>query len=202
MLSFALTGLYAVLGLMFLGWVASVIKNDTSVVDILWGPACLLTGVVYFLQTPEPSLRSMLVLGLAFLWALRLALFVGIRNHGKPEDRRYAEMRERNGASWRWRSLVTVFVLQAVLAWIVSVPLLGIVGSPAELNLLDYLGLAIAVFGLAFETIADLQMAAFQSHEKNKGGVMNKGLWRYSPTKYKIRRSNSDAGCSDTNPCS
>ena len=59
-------------------------------------------------------------------------------------------------------------------------PLLGIVGSPAELNLLDYLGLAIAVFGLAFETIADLQMAAFQSHEKNKGGVMNKGLWRYS----------------------
>ena len=30
------------------------------------------------------------------LWGLRLSLYVGWRNHGKPEDPRYADMLEKN----------------------------------------------------------------------------------------------------------
>jgi len=180
MVSLALAGLSATLVLMFCGWVVSFIKNDTSVVDILWGPACLLNGLVYWLLIPEPNTRILLIGLIAVLWALRLATFVGWRNHGKPEDRRYAEMRERNGASWPWRSLFTVFVLQAVLAWLVSAPLLGLATGTSGLWWLDYLALALALFGLVFETVADLQMAAFQSKRGGTGAVMDQGLWRYS----------------------
>jgi len=172
--------LLAIVLLMTAGWVVSFIRNDVSVVDILWGPACATSGVVYFLLVPEPSIRALVCLVLALAWALRLAVFVGWRNHGKPEDRRYAEMRERNGASWPWRAFLTVFMLQAVLAWVVSLPLLGGIAGTGPLNWLDYVAALIVVFGLVFESVADLQMAAFQSRAKNSSGVMDQGLWQYS----------------------
>ena len=180
MTELVLMGFSAILLLMFLGWIVSFIKSDVSVVDMLWGPACFLPGVVYAVQTGASGLRVSLVLVLAGLWALRLAAFVGWRNHGKPEDRRYAEMRERNGDSWRWRALITVFLLQAVLALIVSVPLLAVATGAGSIFWLDYLALLLVVFGLVFETVADLQMAAFQQRPKNSGGVMDQGLWRFS----------------------
>jgi len=180
MTSYLLTALLAIVALMFCGWVASFIKNDVSVVDILWGPACAVGGIVYFLLMSEPSARAWLVLGLSLAWALRLAVFVAWRNHGKPEDRRYAEMRERNGPGWRWRALFTVFLLQAVLAWIISSTLLGAINSAAGLSWLDYLATAVVLFGLVIESVADLQMAAFQSHKKNSAAVMDQGLWQYS----------------------
>ena len=180
MLELTLSGLYAILILMFLGWVVSFVKSDVSFVDILWGPACFLPGLVYAIQIGEFNTRTIVVLILAALWALRLASFVAWRNHGKPEDRRYAEMRERNGPAWRWRALLTVFVLQAVLAWIVSAPLLGALHSLSPFGWLDYAAVIIVLFGLLFEAVADLQMAAFQLRQTGTKGVMDKGLWQYS----------------------
>jgi steroid 5-alpha reductase family enzyme len=180
LIAIALSGLVAIVALMVAGWVVSFIKNDVSVVDSLWGPACFLPLVVYTAQLPSVGSRVIAVLVLAGLWALRLAVFVTWRNHGKPEDRRYAEMRERNGAGWRWRSLFTVFLLQATLAWLVSVPLLAVAVGTGRVFWLDYVAAALVIFGLVFETIADLQMAAFQQRPKNADGVMNQGLWRYS----------------------
>jgi steroid 5-alpha reductase family enzyme len=180
LIAIALPGLLAIIVLMLLGWLVSFIKNDVSVVDILWGPACFIPALVYAAQQPSVGWRVVVVLLLAGLWALRLAVFVAWRNHGKPEDRRYAEMRERNGAGWRWRSFFTVFLLQATLAWIVSVPLLAVAVGTGRVFWLDYFAALVVLFGLVFEAVADLQMAAFQQRSKNAGGVMDQGLWRYS----------------------
>jgi len=174
------SSLSATLAFMFCGWVLSFVKDDVSVVDILWGPACAINGVVYFFLVPDPQLRAILVLGVVLLWAVRLGGYVAWRNHGKPEDRRYQAMREANGPGWRWRALVTVFCLQGVLAFIIALPLYGTAVSVVDLGWLDYAGLVIAVFGLWFESVADLQMAAFQSRDKNASSVMDQGLWKYS----------------------
>jgi len=52
--------------------------------------------------------------------------------------------------------------------------------SPAAWSSLDALGLALAVFGLLFETVADAQLARFRADPRSLGQVMDRGLWRFS----------------------
>lgn len=175
-----LGGLYATLALMAIGWVASVLRRDAGIVDALWGPAIALTGITYLALAP-PSPRGQLAVALAAAWALRLSAHVLYRNHGKPEDRRYREIRARNEPGFWWKSLYLVFALQAVLAWIVGLPLYGAVVSATPLGVLDAVGVLAWAFGLAFESVADAQLLRFQANRAAADrGVMDRGLWRYS----------------------
>ncbi len=55
----------------------------------------------------------------------RLAVFITARNAGKGEDRRYQAIRARNQPHFAFKSLYLVFGLQALLAWVISLPLHG-----------------------------------------------------------------------------
>jgi steroid 5-alpha reductase family enzyme len=114
------------------------------------------------------------------LWGLRLAAYITWRNWGEPEDARYREIRRRNEPHFALKSLYLVFGLQAVLAWIVSLPLLATARGDAPLGVVDGLGAALAGAGLALETVADFQLARFKRDAGNRGRVLDSGLWRYS----------------------
>jgi steroid 5-alpha reductase family enzyme len=164
-------------------WIVSLVIGDASIVDIFWGPGFVLVGGASLLSFPgNPGARGLLVVGLATIWAVRLALHIGIRNAGTGEDFRYQKWREEAGSSFWWISYFKVFLLQAVLLWIVSSPLLLAQrpGPDAELTVFDGLGIALFVFGFAFETIADRQLATFKRDPKNRGHVMRAGLWSRS----------------------
>lgn len=181
MISLALIGLATAAVLMVLGWIASVAKRDAGVVDALWGPAIAATGVTYLVAGLPGSPRGQLAVALAVAWALRLSAHVLYRNHGKPEDRRYREIRARNAPGFWWKSSYLVFGLQAVLAWLVGLPLFGAVTSaPAPLGALDAIGLSLWVLGMGFEVAADYQLLNFQRGATAERGVMDHGLWRYS----------------------
>ena len=62
---------------------------------------------------------KLILLVLVATWAMRLSIHLSLRNAHKSEDHRYAAMRERN-PRFAKHSLVTVFGLQAVLAWLIS----------------------------------------------------------------------------------
>ena len=81
------------------------------------------------------------MLWLLAIWAARLSLYITARSIGKGEDRRYQAIRARNEPRFAFKSLYLVFWLQALLAWIISLPLLGAFSSIAPLGILDYLGL-------------------------------------------------------------
>lgn len=175
-----LPGLYAALALMTVLWCISIPLRDVSIIDLFWGPAITLCGIVYWLQLEDdPSDRANLVLVLAVLWAGRLGAYLAIRNHGQPEDRRYVAMRERNDPGFWLKSLYLVFGLQAVLAWLVGMPLYGAVQGSAPLGWLDLAGALLFAFGFFWESVADWQLARFLSERKD-GAVLNTGLWRYS----------------------
>lgn len=164
-------------------WAASLLLRDASLADRIWSLMIALPGVVYALQLAQntgASDRITWMLALVGVWALRLAAYVSWRNHGHGEDRRYAAMRAEHGASFAVRSLFTVFLLQAVLAWIVSWPLLAGAASTGAMSTWDFIGAAIAAFGIAFEAIADAQLARFRADPVNRGQVLEQGLWRYS----------------------
>lgn len=177
-------GLAATMALSFCTWVVSLFKADASIVDSMWSVlifSCCLTYVVVLSAADTP--RAIIVLALAAMWALRLAVYITWRNWGEPEDHRYQAIRMRNQPNFEWKSLYLVFIFQAVLAWVVSMPLLAGVASVAgdiDLGFFDIVGAAIVLFGVMFEAIGDWQLARFKRDSTNVGHVMDQGLWRYT----------------------
>src|SRR3990170_7823311 len=104
-------------------WVASLALRNSSIVDIFWGLGFVIAAWAYHALATQAAGRAWLLLAIVTLWGLRLSLYILWRNWGKPEDFRYAKWRAENGARWWWISFFKVFLLQGVLLWIVSAPL-------------------------------------------------------------------------------
>lgn len=176
-------GLGVILFLMSLLWLASLVLKNASIVDIFWGMGFVIANWVYFALTPDGFFpRKLLIATLVTIWGLRLSIYIFLRNWGKPEDFRYQKWREENGSRWWWKSFFKVFLLQGVLLWIISIPLLAaqIQPSPDHFTVLDYAGAALWVVGFFFEAVGDYQLARFKANPANKGQVMDRGVWRYT----------------------
>ncbi len=183
MITALLVGLATAVGVMIVGWlIASLWLGNIGLIDAFWGGGFVAVAVATLLWEGEVSSRALLVLCCVAAWGLRLAIDLGRRNLGAEEDYRYAQMRARHGAWFRYRSLVSVFMLQGVLLWIVSWPLAAAISepSPSSLALLDYVGLAVFGAGFLIEIAADAQLARFRSDPANAGAVLDRGLWRWS----------------------
>ena len=183
-------GLAVCAGMAGLTWMASVWRHDVSLVDRVWSlliaGAALTFAVLLSAPTSAtgPDLRGLWMLALVGAWALRLSLFITRRNWGHGEDRRYQQIRARNQPNFALKSLYLVFVLQAVLAWIVATPffvaLVAGASAPQPLGWLDALGFVLSAFGIVFEAVGDTQMAIFKANPRHAGQVMDRGLWRYT----------------------
>ncbi len=174
----------AVAGIAFtMLWLVSLVMRNAGIVDVFWGPGFVIVGGFYLVTANgDPGQRAWLVFGLTTLWAIRLALHIGIRNAGSGEDFRYRAWREHSGRSFWWISLFKVFLLQAVVLWIVSSPLL-LAHSPGprgRLSLIDLLGLSIFLIGFVWEVVSDWQLTRFKSDQANKGRILTTGLWARS----------------------
>lgn len=175
-----LYGLYAMLAFGFAGWLLSLYRNNVTHVDSMWSLFLVVAGFTYASQIASLSTRSLIVLSLLTLWAVRLCVYLTWRNWGPHEDHRYAAIRSNNSPGFAFKSLYIIFGLQAVLAWIISLPVLGALNSAVPINILDMIGIALLGFGLVWETLADSQLSAFKAKPENKSKVLNSGVWRYS----------------------
>ena len=175
-----LYGLAALILFAMIFWIVSLIKRDVSIVDSLWSIMFLLIFIVYGTVLFETGPRTDLLLILVTIWALRLCLHITYRNWGKPEDYRYQQIRNNNQPGFAIKSLYIVFGLQALLAWIVSIPLLAALNSPAPLGWLDFVGVSLWLIGMVFESVGDYQLLKFKANKDNKGKVLDTGLWRYT----------------------
>jgi steroid 5-alpha reductase family enzyme len=151
-----------------------------SVVDTAWGVGIALVALTAFLTSlghGDPARRALLLAASA-AWGLRLAVYVGWRNHGKPEDPRYADLLGKARGSKNLYALRQVYLLQAVTLWLATVPVqLGML-EPAPVGPLVIAGVVLFVVGLSFESVGDWQLARFKA--RHEGQVMDRGLWRYT----------------------
>jgi steroid 5-alpha reductase family enzyme len=173
--SLAAIGLFALWG-----WLFSLARKNVTHVDSMWSLFFVIATFSSCMLMRQPTTRMLLVLALVTIWALRLFIYLTWRNWGPHEDSRYVQIRENNQPHFWLKSLYLVFGLQAILAWLISVSLFGAVTSHAAINSLDYLGIALFVFGFVWESVADWQLSRFKANPINKGKVLNSGLWRYS----------------------
>jgi steroid 5-alpha reductase family enzyme len=177
-----LLGLAVILVLFTILWAVSLRIENSGIADVAWGPGILVIGLTYYFTSDGFPLRAHLTLILLAIWAVRLSMHLGIRNRLEGEDYRYAKWRQDQEDGWWWISYVKVFLLQAVIAWIVSLPVYFAIVSlvPPSLNLLDYLGVVVFAVGLVFEALGDEQLRRFRGRRENKGKVLHTGLWQYS----------------------
>jgi steroid 5-alpha reductase family enzyme len=169
----------AIAALAVAAWVVATVRRNAGLVDIFWSLFFVAAAATYVALTPWTA-RSALVAPLVAIWGLRLAGYLALRNWNAPEDRRYQAIRARNEPGFAWKSLYLVFGLQGLLAWIIAAPLAAAIGSEPGLGPMDFVGAALVVFGLAFEAVADAQLARFKSDPAHKGQVLDAGLWRYT----------------------
>jgi steroid 5-alpha reductase family enzyme len=110
---------------------------------------------------------------------LRLAFHIARRTPGASDDPRYAALAREWGADFP-RRLFLFLQIQAAAA----LPLVAAVGFAARAprpfpDLLDALGLLVALCGLAIEAVADEQLRRFRNNAP-RGALCEAGLWRYS----------------------
>lgn len=175
--------LFIIITLMTLIWLLSIYLKNVSIVDPFWGLIFVLIGVYYFLNTEHATPRKIITLLLLSIWGLRLSAYLLIRNWHKPEDFRYQKFRKDYGVKrYWWFSFFQVFLLQGILLWIISAPILSIQYFSAEKGLyfIDYLAMLIWIVGFLFEVFGDYQLMKFKKKPENKGKVLTAGLWKYT----------------------
>ncbi|MFZ8877633.1 MAG: DUF1295 domain-containing protein [Ilumatobacteraceae bacterium] len=174
----------AVAALMVGTWLVSLALKNASIVDITWGLGFVVVAWVSALRADGAAGAASLMVAMITLWGLRLGIYLFWRNHGKGEDYRYVAMRRHWGERFWLISLGTVFGLQGVLMWVVSLPVqMSHVGAAMDGVLSTALvvaGLGLYLLGLCFEVIGDLQLTRFKADPANAGQVMRTGLWRYT----------------------
>lgn len=175
-----LLALAIICGVAIATWLVSLAKRDVSIVDTIWSVLLWAAGAVYIGTAPDVGARGWLAFAVLTVWAVRLSVYITVRNWGEPEDRRYQAIRARNQPNFAVKSLYIVFLLQGVLAWIVSLPLLATAHGTNALGMLDVLGAALAIAGIACEALADWQLSRFKASPDHRGRVLSEGLWRYS----------------------
>ena len=163
----------------YFGWLLSLKKNNVTHVDTMWSLFFVLNALYFYSVFPS-SLRSSLIILLVLFWGVRLAIYLTYRNWGKPEDTRYLKIRQDNEPHFRYKSAYIIFGFQAILAWIVGSILFIAIENNHPITWLDNLGFIVILFGIAYESIADYQLMQFKNDIKNRGKLLQSGLWKLS----------------------
>lgn len=162
--------------------------HDNSVMDIAYGPAFFISAFGALVLTNTFTLLPAVVVSCIAAWAVRLGSRIFRKNLGKPEDARYANWRaqwmEKGRTYFLIRSYLQVNLLQVAIILLVVMPATLAITFPAEYSpTFLVLGFLVFVFGLSYETIADLQLDRFIKNKKNgteTADLMTTGLFRFS----------------------
>ncbi|HEX2977666.1 MAG TPA: DUF1295 domain-containing protein [Candidatus Babeliales bacterium] len=133
------------------------------------------------LSTHARSGRAFLISMLVFFWATRITYYIFKRSRNKGEDERYAQWRKNWGTHQMFFAFLYVFMLQGFLMLVIGYPIMLLNSAPlVSLQWFDCISVGIWAFGMFWEAIGDYQLAEFLRSPKNKGSIMQEGLWRYT----------------------
>lgn len=167
----------AVLVLLGVVFGISVARDRHDLIDTFWGAGFAVVALVSLVMASSPQV---LIAVLTAVWGVRLAVHIGIRNAGKPEDPRYVAIRKRAKGNPNLHLAKVVYLTQGVILLFVSLPVQAAQYIPAPPVWVVVLGVLVWVVGFVFETVGDWQLSRFKADPANKGKAMNTGLWRYT----------------------
>lgn len=159
--------------------IATVIKNN-SIVDMGWGMGFVVGSWLTLLVTENPTVLSYVIVAFISVWGIRLSYRIIRRNHGKPEDFRYAQWRKEWGDNVVIIAFFRVFVIQGIINFVVGSASYTVIKYNAfSFKSTDqyfvYIALLISLIGLFFEVVGDEHLR--QHINKGTHTLLQSGLW-------------------------
>ncbi|MHA2028117.1 MAG: DUF1295 domain-containing protein [Candidatus Kariarchaeaceae archaeon] len=160
-------------------WIAFIpaFKNKTEkFFDLTGGITYISVISIGALLNEEIDPRSVILLALISIWALRLAFFLFRRIRAEGEDKRFREIKQsflRFLLTWTLQGMWVTFTLAAALAVVTS-------KNHKDLGFIGVMGILIWFIGFGIEVVADWQKSKFRSIPDNKDRFINTGLWAWS----------------------
>jgi len=160
-------------------WVAFVpayIRQTEKFFDLTGSFTYIAVVLLAVALSPIVDSRSLILLVLVSVWAIRLGSFLYRRIAAAGEDRRFREIKKsfpRFLVTWTLQGLWVTFSLAAALAAITTKLRL-------DLGVFALTGFLVWLFGFGFEVFADWQKSKFKANSENAGKFINIGLWSWS----------------------
>ncbi len=160
-------------------WIAFIpayIKRTEKFYDLTGSLAYSTVIILSVVMSPEVDTRSILLMILVLIWAIRLGMFLFRRIMKEGEDKRFKEIKQSGPSfllTWTLQGLWVSFTLAAALAAITG-------EHRVEFGIIGLSGLLVWIIGFGFEAFADYQKSKFRSVPENKGKFINTGLWSVS----------------------
>jgi len=176
----AILGLVVVLALNLLIFPIAYKLQTDQLTDITYALSFASIAVYGFIAGGgSSSALKMTLFGLIMLWAIRLGYFLLIRVKKMGGDARFDQIRTNPKRFGRF------FLLQAVSAWIISLPFLfrllyqpSDISSWSAISTIEWVGLVMAALGLIIEAIADHQKSVYKNAPDNTGKLFKGGLYK------------------------
>jgi len=175
----------AVAIIVFIGLImaAAIRIQNQSIIDIFWGPGFVVAAVVSYVVSAGSEgddTRRLVVLALTSIWGLRLGVYIGNRNRGHGQDKRYTALMRHQEGSLIGFLVRKIYGLQGALMILISIPVQLAMYQSEPLGVIGAIGIVIWAIGFAFEAVGDWQLARFKADPANAGRVMDRGLWAWT----------------------
>ncbi len=160
----------------WLVFIPSYLLRNESFYDLTGSITYISVTVVALLLSPEIDGRSILLLALVVIWAVRLGTFLFRRIRKAGKDARFDELKTsfpRFLLTWTLQGLWVSLTLAAALAAITTTTRKG-------LDIFALIGFLVWALGFAFEVVADAQKSRFRADPANKGKFIQTGVWAWS----------------------
>ncbi|MEK7625789.1 MAG: DUF1295 domain-containing protein [Patescibacteria group bacterium] len=156
-------------------------KKRYDVIDSAWGMTFIVICLTSY-NLSENTDVGLLALVMVIVWGVRLSSHIFSRFvRSKTEDPRYVELRKNWKGSVAVNTYFRIFLAQAVLAFLICIPVIVLnVYAKTDWSWLIMAGIVVWVVGYMIEKTADNQLRKFVSQDKNRGKIMQSGLWKYS----------------------
>jgi steroid 5-alpha reductase family enzyme len=160
----------------WLAFIPAYLRQTEKFFDLTGGLTYIAVTSIAVLLSPEVDGRSILLLGLVIIWAVRLGTFLFRRIRKAGKDARFDELKTsffRFLLTWTLQGLWVSLTLAAALAAITTTTRKG-------LDIFALIGFLVWALGFAFEVAADAQKSRFRADPANKGKFIQTGVWAWS----------------------
>jgi steroid 5-alpha reductase family enzyme len=151
-----------------------------NVIDVAWGLLFVSVAITSCALGTAGIAQRLILMALPLVWGLRLAIHIGRRSRGKGEDPRYEKLLSKAKGNPDLYALRMVYLLQGVLAFLISAPIQVGMFEHGGVGGLTFVGVAVWIVGVLFESVGDAQMERFRADPSHKGKIIDVGLWRYT----------------------
>lgn len=157
--------------------IAFLVKSD-KFTDITYASTFAIINLFsFFFNQNDFSIIKIVIICIVCLWSIRLGTYLLIRIFKTKKDSRFDNIRN------NFRKFLGFWIIQALTAYIVSIPTIMLLATPINLidpnlNYLVFVTIIPLIF-LSYETIADIQKYKY-FNLKQRPDFLKTGLYKYS----------------------